>query len=63
MLNKLIQAAMNARLLIILFLLVAGLSGYTLWQQIQLRKHYGQFLRGANAKHVEDLLKNYSPAR
>lgn len=47
-------------LLIILFLLVAGLSGYTLWQQIQLRKHYGQFLRGANAKHVEDLLKNYS---
>lgn len=47
-------------LLLLLFLMTAGLSGYVLWQQIQLKKHYGQFLRGANAKHVEELLKKYS---
>lgn len=46
--------------LLLLFFISAGLSGYTFWQQLQLKKQYGQFLKGANAKQVEDLLKKYS---
>jgi len=46
--------------LLFLFILVASLSGYVLWQQINLKKQYGQFLRGSNAKHVEELIKKYS---
>jgi Protein of unknown function (DUF4446) len=44
----------------ILFLISAGLSAYTLWQQIELRNKYGQFLKGAEAKQIEELIKNYS---
>ncbi|MCX6804500.1 MAG: DUF4446 family protein [Patescibacteria group bacterium] len=44
----------------ILFFISAGLSGYTLWQQIELRNKYGQFLKGAEAKQIEELIKNYS---
>jgi len=47
-------------LLLFLFLISAGLGGYVLWQQILLKRQYGQFLRGANAKHIEELVKKYS---
>ena len=47
-------------LLIILFLISAGLAGYTLWEQISLKKKYGQFLAGAEAKQVEEQIKSYS---
>jgi len=47
-------------ILLFLFILTLGLSGFTLWQQFELKKHYGQFLKVANARNVEDLLKKYS---
>lgn len=47
-------------ILLVLFFLVTGLAGYVLWQQIQLKNRYGQFLDGSEAKHIEKLLKKYS---
>lgn len=47
-------------ILIFLFILSIGLSGFTLWQQYQLKNHYGQFLKGASARNIEDLLKKYA---
>jgi hypothetical protein len=47
-------------LIIILFLITACLAGYTLWEQISLKKKYGQFLDGAEAKQIEELIKSYS---
>ena len=47
-------------ILLILFLITAGLAGYTLWEQMSLKKKYGQFLDGAEAKNVEDMIKSYS---
>ena len=47
-------------LLIFLFILSIGLSGFNLWQQYQLKNHYGQFLKGASARNIEDLLKKYA---
>jgi len=46
--------------LFFLFFVSVALSGYTIWQQFQLRNKYGQFLKGANAKNIEDTLKKYS---
>ncbi len=45
--------------LILLVLISLGASGYTIWQQLQLQKKYGQFLKGAEAKQVEELIKSY----
>lgn len=47
-------------ILIFLFILSIGLSGFALWQQYQLKNHYGQFLKGASARNIEDLLKKYA---
>lgn len=47
-------------LLLFLFIVSIGISGYTIWQQIQLKNQYGQFLKGSNAKQIEDLLKKYA---
>lgn len=47
-------------LLLILFLIAAGLSAYTIWMQFNLQKKYGQFLKGAEAKEIEEQLKNYA---
>ena len=47
-------------LLVILFIISVSLAGYTLWEQIQLKKKYGQFLSGAEAKNIEELIKSYS---
>lgn len=47
-------------LLIILVLISIGLASYTFWQQIVLQKKYGQFLKGAEAKQVEELIKSYA---
>ena len=47
-------------LLILLVLISIGLAGYTFWQQLVLQKKYGQFLKGAEAKQVEELIKSYS---
>jgi hypothetical protein len=47
-------------LLLILLILTAGLAGYVLWEQMKLKKKYGQFLEGAEAQKVEDLIKDYS---
>ena len=46
--------------MIFLFILSIGLSGFNLWQQYQLKNHYGQFLKGASARNIEDLLKKYA---
>lgn len=46
--------------LFLLFLISAVLASYTFWQQFQLKNKYGQFLKGANAKQIEDALKKYS---
>lgn len=46
--------------LILLILISIGLAGYTFWQQMMLQKKYGQFLKGAEAKQVEELIKSYS---
>lgn len=45
--------------LILLVLISLGASGYAIWQQLQLQKKYGQFLKGAEAKQVEELVKSY----
>ncbi len=47
-------------ILFILFFISAGLAGYTLWEQISLKKKYGQFLTGSESKNVEELIKSYS---
>ncbi|MCX6806309.1 MAG: DUF4446 family protein [Patescibacteria group bacterium] len=47
-------------LIIILFLITLGISGYTLWEQNNLKKKYGQFLVGAEAKQIEEQIKSYS---
>lgn len=47
-------------LLFILFVIAAGTSIYTIWMQFNLQKKYGQFLKGAEAKTVEEQLKKYS---
>lgn len=47
-------------LLIILTILSLGLAGYVFWQQTILQKKYGQFLKGADAKQIEELIKSYS---
>ncbi len=47
-------------ILIILVLISIGLAGYTFWQQIVLQNKYGQFLKGAEAKQVEELIKSYA---
>lgn len=47
-------------LIIILVLISLGLAGYTFWQQLNLQKKYGQFLKGAQAQQVEELIKSYS---
>ncbi len=47
-------------LLLILLILTAGLAGYVLWEQMKLKKKYGQFLEGAEAQKIEDLIKDYS---
>lgn len=47
-------------LLFLLFIISVGLAGYTLWEQIQLKKKYGQFLAGSEAKNIEELIKSYS---
>lgn len=47
-------------LLIVLVLISIGLAGYTFWQQLVLQKKYGQFLKGAEAKQVEELIKSYA---
>lgn len=46
-------------LLTILVFISLGGCGYTIWQQLQLQKKYGQFLKGADAKNIEKLVKNY----
>ena len=46
--------------LIILFLLSLVALGDTQWRLLQLQKQYGQFLVGADAKHVEKLIKSYA---
>lgn len=46
-------------LIIILFGIVLLAFGYTLWQFLQLQRKYGQFLDGAEAKKIEDLIKTY----
>lgn len=47
-------------LLVILFIIAISLSAYTLWEQTQLKKKYGQFLAGSEAKNIEELIKSYS---
>jgi len=47
-------------LLLILFLITAGLAGFTFWEQMSLKKKYGQFLGGAEAKKVEEIIRGYS---
>lgn len=47
-------------LLIILTILSLGLAGYVFWQQTILQRKYGQFLKGTDAKQVEELIKSYS---
>jgi hypothetical protein len=45
--------------LVVLVLISLGGSGFAIWQQLQLQKKYGQFLKGAEAKQVEELIKSY----
>ncbi len=45
--------------LILLVLISLGASGFAVWQMLQLQKKYGQFLKGAEAKQVEQLVKDY----
>ncbi len=47
-------------ILLLLFFITSALAGYTLWQQILLKKKYGQFLKGAQAKQIEVALKKYT---
>ncbi len=47
-------------LLLLLVFITSSLAGYTLWQQILLKKKYGQFLKGADAKQIEVALKKYT---
>lgn len=47
-------------LLIILILISLGLTGYIFWQQFMMQKKYSQFLKGAEAKQVEELIKSYA---
>lgn len=44
----------------ILIILLIGAVGFTYWQMWQLQQKYGQFLKGADAKQIEELVKNYS---
>ncbi len=46
--------------LIILFCLSIVALAYSQWRFLQLQKKYGQFLQGADAKKIEDLIKKYS---
>lgn len=46
--------------LIILFLISLAGLGYTQWRLMQMQKQYGQFLVGADAKQVEQMIKDYS---
>ncbi|MBI2798309.1 DUF4446 family protein [Candidatus Saccharibacteria bacterium] len=46
---------------ILIILLIGGL-GFTYWQLWQLQQKYGQFLKGAEAKQIEEMVKNYSKA-
>ncbi|MBA3679337.1 DUF4446 family protein [Candidatus Saccharibacteria bacterium] len=47
-------------ILTILFCLSLIALGYTQWRFMQLQKKYGEFLEGADAKKVEQLIKGYS---
>ncbi len=47
-------------ILLLLLFITSSLAGYTLWQQILLKKKYGQFLKGADAKQIEVALKKYT---
>lgn len=46
--------------LIILFCLLIIALAYSQWRFLQLQKKYGQFLHGADAKKIEDMIKKYS---
>ncbi|MEI8072562.1 MAG: DUF4446 family protein [Candidatus Saccharibacteria bacterium] len=47
-------------LLIILFIISLIALGYTQWSLLKLQKKYSEFLDGAEAKKIEDLIKDYS---
>jgi Protein of unknown function (DUF4446) len=47
-------------ILTILFCISLAALGYTQWRFLQLQKQYGEFLQGADAKKIEDLIKSYS---
>lgn len=46
--------------LVIVVILLIGAVGFTYWQLWQLQQKYGQFLKGAEAKQIEGLVKSYS---
>ncbi len=46
--------------LIILIIVLIGAVGFGQWQIWQLQQKYGQFLKGAEAKQVEELIKSYA---
>ena len=47
-------------LLIILFIISLIALGYTQWSLLKLQKKYSEFLDGAEAKKIGDLIKDYS---
>jgi len=47
-------------ILTILFCISLAALGYTQWRFLQLQKQYGEFLQGADAKKIEELIKSYS---
>lgn len=51
---------MQMSLFVLIVLVFVGVIVFTQWRYFQLQKKYGQFLEGASAKKVEDLIKEYS---
>src|SRR5437870_3380647 len=45
---------------IVLLVLLIGAVGFLGWQFWQLQQKYGQFLKGAEAKQIEALVKSYA---
>jgi hypothetical protein len=51
---------MQMSLFVLIVLAFAGVIAFTQWRYFQLQKKYGEFLDGAKAKKVEELIKEYA---
>ena len=51
---------MQMSLFVLIVLAFAAVIGFTQWRYMILQKKYGEFLDGAGAKKVEDLIKEYA---